>query len=192
MQALSLSEIESLRSLALQNAKDLLEEAELLFEHQRFARTYTLAHLSSEELAKLPILAAHGVRLIQGKSISWKKLDKDLTSHATKLKGLLLVDLIGTGKDPSSRNIKIHDDTLSRVQLFNTLKNTSLYSGIYQGELFRPNAVFTRKLAEQALTVSKNRLELFADIETLTQGRIAEIAKRETYAKLLALLGVTV
>ena len=86
----------------------------------------------------------------------------------------------------------IHDDTLSRVQLFNTLKNTSLYSGIYQGELFRPNAVFTRKLAEQALTVSKKRLELFADIETLTQGRIAEIAKRETYAKLLALLGVTV
>lgn len=192
MQALSLSEIESLRSLALQNAKDLLEEAELLFQHQKFARTYTLAHLSSEELAKLPILAAHGVRLMRGTSISWKGLDKDLTSHATKLKGLLLVDLIGTGTDPTSKSIKVHNETLSRVELFNALKNASLYAGVYQGELFKPTGVFTKRLAEEALRTSRNRLELFSDIEALTHGRIAELAKRGTYAKLLGLLGVPV
>ena len=97
MNELSLIELETFRSLALQNSIELLAEAELLFQHKKFARTYTLAHLSSEELAKLPILAAHGVNLVNGQTISWKRLDEKLRSHETKLKGLLFVDLLGTG-----------------------------------------------------------------------------------------------
>ncbi|MFO1206918.1 MAG: AbiV family abortive infection protein [Burkholderiales bacterium] len=52
MNALSVAEIERLRALVFQNSVELLEEADLLFQHKRFARAYTLAHLSSEELAK--------------------------------------------------------------------------------------------------------------------------------------------
>lgn len=81
MNALSVAEIEALRALVLQNAGELLAEAELLFQHKRFARTYTLAHLSSEELAKLPLLASVGVSLVNGGTINWKKLDKKLRSH---------------------------------------------------------------------------------------------------------------
>ena len=190
MNALSLSEIEALRALALQNSAELLEEAELLFQHKRFARTYTLAHLSSEELAKLPILAAYGVRLAKGKTISWTKLDEKLRSHAIKLKGLLFVDLLGTDVDPTSKTIQVHKQAVSRVELFNTLKNSSLYAGVYQGELYKPTAIFTEKLASEALTLARNRYELFSTVERVTHGRLAELATRESYVRLLKALGV--
>jgi AbiV family abortive infection protein len=190
MNALSLPEIEALRAFALQNSAELLAEAELLFQHKRFARTYTLAHLSSEELAKLPILAACGANLANGKTISWAKLEEKLRSHTTKLKGLLFVDLLGKSIDPTAKTIQVHKQSMSRVELFNTLKNASLYAGVYQGELYKPNGIFTEKIASEALTTSRNRFDLFFAVEQVTQGRISELAKRDSYMTLLKTLGV--
>ena len=159
MNALSLPEIQALRALVLENASELAEEAELLFEHGKFARTYILAHLSSEELAKLPLLAAVGVSLLNGATINWERLDERLRSHKVKLKGLLFVDLLGKNMDATARNIQVHEKTLSRIELFNELKNVSLYAGVYQDSLYKPNAAVTERLASEALTVARNRLE---------------------------------
>lgn len=190
MNALSLPEIETLRALALQNSAELLDEAELLFQHAKFARAYTLAHLSSEELAKLPILAAAGANLANGKTISWTKLDERLRSHTAKLKGLLFVDLLRTGADPTAKVIQVHKQAMSRVDLFNALKNASLYAGVYQGDLYRPNGIFTEKIASEALAISRNRFDVYSAVEQVTHGRIAELAKRHSYMKLLKTLGV--
>ena len=54
----------------------------------------------------------------------------------------------------------------------------------------QPNGIFTEDLATKALTTSRNRLELFSEVEQFTHGRIAELAKRSTYMKLLKTLGV--
>lgn len=190
MNELSLIELETLRALALQNSIELLAEAELLFTNKKFARTYTLAHLSSEELAKLPILAAFGVNLVNEETISWKRLDEKLRSHETKLKGLLFVDLLGTDINPMSKDIQVHNETVSMVELFNTLKNASLYAGVYQGELYKPSEIFSEELASKSLVNARNRLELFSEVEKVTHGRIAELAKIETYMALLKKLGV--
>jgi len=48
MKSLTIAEIETLRALAFENACELIEEAELLFTNERYARSYTLAHLASE------------------------------------------------------------------------------------------------------------------------------------------------
>lgn len=189
--ALSLAEIEALRAFALQNSAELLADAELLFQHGRFARTYTLAHLSSEELAKLPILAAEGVRLAKGATIDWNELDTKLRSHPTKLKGLLFVDLLGWEVDPTSKNIHVRGENLSRVELFNKLKNASLYAGVYQNDLYKPTSIFTKELASKALLLARNRYDLFSEVELITHGRIAELANRAGYMKLLKTLGIT-
>jgi AbiV family abortive infection protein len=174
----------------LQNARELLAEAELLFEHRKWARAYALAHLSSEELAKLPILAATGVRLVNGVTINWKDLDSRLRSHSAKLKGLLFVDLFDKGVEPTARDIKVCQQKLSRVELFNELKNVSLYAGVYQGDLYKPNSAISVELATGALTAGRNRLELFTAVEEVTQGRISDLAKRQSYMKLLNTLGI--
>lgn len=190
MNELSITEIESLRALVLQNSGELVIEAEILFGHRKFARAYTLAHLSSEELAKLPILAWIGVILLKGESINWKKLDERLRSHSAKLKGLLFVDFLGTSVDSTTKEIKVHQETISKVELFNELKNVSLYAGVYQGDLYKPNTAITQSLAEQMLTTAKNRFELFSEIESVTHGRISELANRRNYMDLLNALGI--
>lgn len=190
MKALALPEIENLRALILANATELVAEAELLYEHRRFARTYSLAHLSSEELAKLLILVATGVRLAKGEAVNWERLDKHLRSHTTKLKGLLLVDLLGKNIDPSAKDIQVHKQSLSRVELFNELKNVSLYAGVYQDSMYKPSDAITERLASEALTAARSRLEHFTAIEAVTHGRIAELAQRPSYVRLLDTLGV--
>lgn len=190
MHVLSLPEVEDFRALVLENAAELLEEAELLFKHKRFARCYALAHLSSEELAKLPLLAEVGVNLINGAAIDWKQLDRRLKSHEPKLRGLLVIDLVGTGEEPDAKDIRVHEQVLSRVHLFNSLKNVSLYAGMYQDSIGKPSGVITETLAAKALAASRNRLELFSTVEAVTHGRTAELVKNEKYIKLLNALGV--
>ena len=188
MNPLSIAEIENLRALVLENAAELLAEARLLFEHDRYARACALAHLSSEELAKLPMLAGVGVRVLRGQMIDWKRFEKRLTSHLAKLKVLLHVDLLGKSVDPTKRDVQIHNEKLSKIELFNVLKNVTLYAGVNQDGFYKPSALFTKSYAESALTLSTNRFELFAEIERHTRGRIAELASSRAYMKLLGLL----
>lgn len=189
MDALSLPQIENLRALVLENATELLAEAKLLFEHEKYARACALSHLSSEELAKLPMLAGAGVRICKGLEVNWDAFHKKkFSSHAAKLKILLSVDLLGTKIDPASKDIRVHKEVKSRISLFNDLKNATLYAGIYQDSFYKPSALFTRAYATQALTLATNRFELFATVETHTQGRIAELAGSSAYMKLLETL----
>ncbi len=190
MKTLSLQEIEKLRVLVFDNAKELLEEANILFTKGKYARAYALAHLSSEELAKLPILATAGIDLANGATIDWKKLSVKLRSHEEKLKGLLFIDFLGKGVNPTAKEIQVHKQSLSRVCLLNDLKNVSLYAGVYQDSLYKPSAAITEVLADQALTAARNRLELYSSIESVTHGRIAELANRASYLKLLKMLCV--
>lgn len=190
MNTLSLAEIESLRGLVLQNARELLTEAELLFEHGKLARTYTLAHLSLEELAKLPILAACGVRLANGESIQWARLDATLRSHEQKLEGSSLRRPSRhrhrpyRQRDPGTPRVNVPRPALQQPEERQPLRRR------LQGELYKPNGIFTAELAFKALTTSRNRLELFSSIEAITHGRIEKLAHRTSYMKLLKALGV--
>ena len=188
MHALSLFQIENLRALVLENATELLAEAKLLFEHEKYARACALSHLSSEELAKLPMLAGAGMRVCKGIEVNWDNFHKKFSSHAAKLKILLSVDLLGTKVDPTAKEIRVHQEVKSRIGLFNELKNTMLYAGINQDSFYKPSALFTRAYAIQALTLASNRFELFAAVEAHTQGRIEEFANSGAYMKLLETL----
>ena len=167
---------------------ELLAEAKLLFEHEKYARACALSHLSSEELAKLPMLAGAGVRLCKGPEVNWEKFHKKFSSHAAKLKILLSVDLLGTTIDPTRKDIRVHKEVKSRVGLFNDLKNAMLYAGINQDSFYKPSALFTRAYTAQALTLATNRFELFVAVEARTQGRLAQLAGSSAYMKLLETL----
>jgi AbiV family abortive infection protein len=188
MNPLSLPQVEILRALVLENAAELLAEAELLFGHQKYARACALAHLSSEELAKLPMLAGVGIGVLKGDSIDWKKFERRLSSHSAKLKVLLFVDLLGTNVDPTIRDVQVHKLTMSRIELFNVLKNATLYAGVNQDGFYKPSALFGESYAKSALTLSRNRFQLFAEVEAFTRGRLAQLANSSAYMRLLKTL----
>ncbi len=56
MEPLSITQIFTASTKIMENAQELVEEAELLLEHDRNARAYALAHLATEELIKVQLL----------------------------------------------------------------------------------------------------------------------------------------
>jgi AbiV family abortive infection protein len=82
---LKVEDIEKIFSKIYGNACELLEEAELLYNHGKYARAYLCAHVAFEEFGKLPMLNSVAIDVFFGKKIDWKKLNKDIRSHHTKL-----------------------------------------------------------------------------------------------------------
>lgn len=62
MTALSFGKLEEAYIFVYENAKELLEESKLLFDNKRYARSYALAQIAHEELAKLPIIYQEATR----------------------------------------------------------------------------------------------------------------------------------
>ncbi len=75
---LSPYELENARQKVFQNALDMLTEADILFEHKRYARAYALAHLAGEEFAKLAILYRAGLDAMRGFVVEWETLKKKI------------------------------------------------------------------------------------------------------------------
>jgi AbiV family abortive infection protein len=70
-------------NLFFQNASELLEEAKILFEAKRYARAFSLAVLSLEELAK-PVFLVNAIFFEKGDRDAWRALFKVLRSHESK------------------------------------------------------------------------------------------------------------
>lgn len=70
MKPLTLEALDSAYKKIYENAKELLEEAHILFEHNKFARAYSLAQLAGEEISKLNIIFNVSNNLIYNKPIN--------------------------------------------------------------------------------------------------------------------------
>ncbi|WP_165786611.1 AbiV family abortive infection protein [Heyndrickxia camelliae] len=82
---LKVEDIEKIFYKINENACELLEEAELLYNHEKYARAYLCAHIAFEEFGKLPILYSVALDIHFGKKVNWKKLNKDIRDHQTKI-----------------------------------------------------------------------------------------------------------
>lgn len=159
--SLSIDQIDEFMLALVLNAKELLRESEVLFENKSFARSYTLAHISREEIAKCKILYAAGRRLASGIEVDWKLTMKRLRDHKSKLKqetvgNSILAAILGNEEDfetflagASASSDKRNDD-----------KNSSLYVGIStDGKLSLPNEVIDKGLAERNILLACHAIE---------------------------------
>ncbi len=69
--------------MALSNAKDLLEDARLLFENGRYSRAAALSIIAIEEIAKWFLVQDGFIRTSDHK---WKEFWSEVRSHRTKIK----------------------------------------------------------------------------------------------------------
>jgi AbiV family abortive infection protein len=82
---LKVEEIEKIFLKIYENACELLDEAELLYNHQKYARAYSCAHIAFEELGKLPMLYSAAINVYNGKKTDWKYLNKRIRDHKRKI-----------------------------------------------------------------------------------------------------------
>ena len=152
MSKLTLQQLDTGIEAAVANAASLIEEAELLFRSNFHARAYTLAHIAREELAKVTMFYAAGLRMLAGKAVDWKKLHKRLRDHNSKLTSDALLSFIST---PGAADTLPLEKMLGGAKTRNQWKNDSLYVSMVDGSFKTPPEMITRKKAERTISIAQ-------------------------------------
>lgn len=66
------------------NARELIDEADILTEHGRHARAYALLHTACEELGKFAVLEIGALGLLSGRAPKWKRFWQRFRSNESK------------------------------------------------------------------------------------------------------------
>lgn len=82
---LKVEDLEKIYVTIYENACELLEESELLFIHEKYARSYLCSHIAFEELGKLPMLYLATLDVYNGIEVDWKSLNSHIRDHKSKI-----------------------------------------------------------------------------------------------------------
>ncbi len=183
MKPLSADQVEVARAQILENALSLLSEARLLFDNGFFARSYTLAHLASEEIVKIPMLVRAVLDEMAGIPYDWAKLEKRLTSHVKKIDAGHFHDYIQTEIRADDSDVRDYEAALDTTGELNADKNNSIYCGFVDGVPTSPLRHITPDMASEMLDVSTRRIQWIESQEEVTRGILSRGLSEESLAR---------
>jgi len=168
--------------LALQNAEELSNEAELLLKNKHFSRAFTLYQLSIEETGKSAILF-NSVLFNQFKTPSDKaKILKEIKDHKVKTKVSQGIDLVlaMVTEDYEIKKSLLNNALTQHKEInkINNFKNYSLYLSIIDNKFIKPSEIINKKLAEEFKFYAKIRLNATRQYQESMSSKFEEIAKR--------------
>lgn len=174
MKAMTISQIEEGCGKILENAHELIDDAELLLKKKRFSRAYFLAHLACEEMAKVPMLIGAAVDLLSGRRINWSALHHRLHSHTEKIMGILVLDYFADHESEESPDMEKLKEDLERTKDYKQLKERSIYTGLVDDRFQKPSEVIPAELAENIVALARDRLNFFEALNLPKEGKLAE------------------
>lgn len=180
MKPLTPDQVESARAQILENALSLLSEARLLFGNGFFARAYTLAHLASEEVVKIPMLVRAVLDEMAGIPYDWAKLEKRLTSHIKKIDAGHFYDYIQTEVRADDSDVRDYEIALETTAEINAGKNNSIYCGFVDGVPTSPLRQISPEMAGEMIDVSMRRIQWIERQEELTRGVLSRGLSEES------------
>ncbi|MFC2096373.1 AbiV family abortive infection protein [Bacteroidota bacterium] len=140
-------------SLAIENANRLLDDAELLFKHDRYERALSLAVLAIEESGK-PNIIRSILLLDDTKALinEWKNYRK----HTAKNAEWILPDLVAKGANKLEDFRSLYDSNSEHGQILDDLKQLSFYTDTFSKCKWSiPKNVVTKELSEMILKVAR-------------------------------------
>jgi len=181
---LSINELNKARVKALQNAKELMKDAELLLQGKRWPRVVFLCRTAEEEMGKYWFLVGAAIAAISGK-IDWKHFWKTYRNHKGKtmmLHHLELWGLKGTHLVRELLELEKRADSLGKV------RECALYSDVSTKDFVSPEEVIGQHLATRVFKLDMDRLELLELIEkeSLKSGAVLSNLTKESVEKLLS------
>lgn len=171
MSILDAEQLENAYIVVYQNAIDLLEEAKILYNNQRYARAYFLAQISFEEIGKLPIILHETTRATFKEEHDWKKFYRRLRSHNAKNEMNVIFNafLEKPNLDWDFKEIK------DEVKRLNILKNASLYSDLDGSKFVKPSSVVSKDSAYSRIQVAESHLEVMTLTDLHKPGTIIKL-----------------
>lgn len=163
----------------INNSKELLSDANLLYENSRFQRAYSLYQLSIEEIAKAFYLI--GIVIFQEEERA--KISRQIKSHKFKskksvgLEYLLVSFLKEINKDKYDEIVKDHILELNSVNEINEKKNHGFYVSIINNEFKDPSEIISpvdtkkiKNIAELRIWIGNKFLEpMLKNIYSITE-----------------------
>lgn len=171
------------RVKALRNARELLEDAKILFRTKRWPRAFFLSRIAEEEMGKYWFLVAATVEATANK-IDWKKFWKDYRNHEFKARRAVHLEMFGLPPFPRATELAKVDKLVSQIEKD---RKSSLYSDISNNRFVSPDEVIGENLASQMLNIAEDRLELYELVEakTLKSSGILDNLTKDKAEKLL-------
>ena len=156
----------------IRNAQELVDEAEILFKNEKYARTYFLSHLAIEESSKCAMLLKVIAFNIWGEEIEIKNVKKRSLSHLEKIKNFELMNML-------TNKINFNDiDFDKSIKFLNNSKNDSLYVSWSNENIFTlPSEIFSMKEAEEKLLHALNYVKRFTSISIKLINNCEEVYK---------------
>lgn len=139
--------------LANENALALFEDAQLLFDNQRFERSLAISVLSIEESGKPSIIRSI---LLTDDPKELKKEWQNYRKHTKKNTAWILPDLVSKGATNLEELRPLFDKNSDHNQTLDSLKQLSFYTDIFSSKKWSsPKKVIDKEIAESVLKVAK-------------------------------------
>jgi AbiV family abortive infection protein len=177
------------RLKALRNAKEIVNDAKLLFIGKRWARVLFLCRTAEEEMGKYWFVVGAAIVAVAGK-IDWKGFWKTFRDHKAKTLRVLHLELWGL---KGTRLIEELAELDKRANALERARLSSLYSDFSDSGFVSPDEVIGEGLAAMALKDAMDRLKLIellekkvlrsgAALSSLTKEEVEELLRGHTSA----------
>jgi AbiV family abortive infection protein len=145
----------------MENAQELIEEAELLLKHNKHARAFALAHLATEELVKFNLLIPVAAELARNHNINWKEIGTRLTNHHVKIRGAMLIDFMRRPPEGGVFQASELSQQMTASTKINDMKNHSLYTSQIGHDFFKPSELIDDQTAIACVSHARELLHLY-------------------------------
>ena len=149
---------------SLSNATDLFDDAELLFEKERYPRAYALFQYTIEEIGKAYIIFDFILRENIDNQEKQKKFQKEFRSHSIKTHNAIGLDIMLAFVIPEKKTkseliyqVAEHEKNLKKI---NDLKNSSFYTDFKEDQFILPKEIISEEITAEIHFVAKTRLKV--------------------------------
>lgn len=154
------------RLAALSNATSLYADADFLLQNGRYASSFFLANIATEELGKYALMVSASVDAPQG-ALDWEKFWKDFRSHKGKTHSLLKLEDFHNFIRGTSDSLSNHEENKDYANLQDEVKMKSLYCD-YRSDVgfLAPAQIIRKDICKLANELLAGRLEMVTSFES--------------------------
>jgi AbiV family abortive infection protein len=149
---------------SLANARELIEDAEVLGEKNKVARAYTLFQFSIEEVGKAFLTFTFVLKGDIESDLETKRFQKDFTNHLTKTEFSQGIDfmfaIMAEKSDLTKKLLENSFFELGKVHISNNYKNYSLYTSLIDNKFYKPSEIITKEKLDKIGYYAKLRLQI--------------------------------